>query len=245
MPRNIKIKLAYDGSAFFGWQVQPGLRTVQGCIEDGLQSILGQPARITASGRTDTGVHAMGQVFNFYTDCPIPCDGLVRAMNSVLPDDITIIGALDVGEEFHARYNARAKCYSYIIDRSDLRSPLLSRYSLHHPGALDIPAMQKAAGYFIGEHDFRAFMASGSSVKTTRREIFRSEFIDDKHRLSYIIMGSGFLRHMVRNLVGTLLQVGRGEIEAEYINNILASCDRSEAGPTAPAQGLYMVGVEY
>ncbi|MCD6569540.1 MAG: tRNA pseudouridine(38-40) synthase TruA [Deltaproteobacteria bacterium] len=243
--RNVKVTLAYDGSGFNGWQIQPGLRTVQGVLEDALGKTLGDIPRIVASGRTDIGVHALGQVLNIHIGSTIPAYGLLRGLNSILPDDIAIRSVEDVALEFHARYMAKSKIYVYSVDTFDTPSPFLRRYSLHVRHKLDIPAMAEAAGFMVGEHDFSSFMGAGSLVKSTKRMIIRSSVIEKGCRIYYVVEGSGFLRHMVRNIVGTLLLIGKGKLSPYDIKGILDAKDRSKAGPTAPPQGLYLVGVKY
>lgn len=245
LSRNIKITLAYDGSGFMGWQVQDDVRTVQGVLEECLNKLLGDAERVIAAGRTDAGVHAFGQVVNVRTAATIPAPALKRALNGSLPKDISIIYVEDVSDDFHARYMAKSKQYVYIIDTSALRSPLLAHYVLQVDYHLDISAMQQAARYIIGKHDFAAFMGVGSPTKTTRRQISVSEVIGRGSRIYYYIEGSGFLRHMVRNIVGTLLVVGRKDMAPGDMLRIIACSDRAKAGPTAPPQGLYLVGVNY
>lgn len=228
-----------------GWQIQAGVRTVQETVEQGLETILGHPVRVIASGRTDAGVHAFGQVINFPTSTSIPVDGLIRGLNSVLPGDVAGVSAEDAPPEFHARYKATAKTYVYAMDLAPVRNPFLDRYALHVKGALDVTAMQEAARHVLGEYDFASFRAEGSRVKTTTRLVSVSEVIARGDRVYYWVQGSGFLRHMIRNIVGTLLQVGQGRLSPEDLPRILACRDRSSAGPTAPPQGLYLVAVEY
>ncbi len=243
--RNIKSVIAYDGAAFMGWQIQVGVRTVQGTMEHALREILGHKVRVTASGRTDAGVHAFAQVINFPTDSAIPTQGLVRGLNSVLPGDMAVLSAEDVSLDFHARYMAKAKTYAYVIEISPTRNPFLDRYALHEKGPLDCAAMQEAAGFFLGEHDFASFQASGSTVRTTKRVIAVSEILQKGTKVVFCMQGSGFLRHMVRNIVGTILLVGKGKLAPGAMEHIIAERDRSSAGPTAPPQGLYLVGVDY
>lgn len=243
--RNIKLTLAYDGSAFQGWQAQATGRTVQGVLEEALAKILGGTPRTIAAGRTDAGVHALGQVANVRTGATITVEALKRALNALLPEDVVVHAVMDAGDDFHARYLAKAKRYVYIIDASPDPSPFLSRYTLKVDYPLDIPAMRQAAVSFIGEHDFASFMAAGSPVNSSIRQIMVSELPMKNDRLYYIIEGSGFLRHMVRNIVGTLLMVGRGNLRPEHISGIIESRDRSKAGPTAPPQGLYLAAVNY
>ncbi len=243
--RNIKCVIAYDGSAFMGWQIQVGVRTVQETMEKALKEILGHTLRVTASGRTDAGVHAFAQVINFQTDSSIPIHGLVHGLNSVLPGDVAVNSAEEVPPEFHSRYMARSKMYAYVIDLSPTRNPFVERYALQEKGPLDCASMQEAAGIFLGEHDFASFQASGSAVKTTSRIITVSEVFQTGRKVIFCMQGSGFLRHMVRNIVGTLLLVGKGKIPPQAMEQIMAQRNRSSAGPTAPAQGLYLVGVYY
>ncbi len=243
--RNLKIILAYDGSAFHGWQFQTATRTVQDTVEKSLQDILGHEVRVTASGRTDAGVHALGQVINFRTRSNIPAEGLLRALNAVFPPDLSACEAREVSPDFHARYLALSKKYVYVIDTSAILSPFLSRYVMHLPDELDIRAMGQAARELKGQHDFSSFMGSGSSVKTTVREIFDFEIFGKGSRVFFCIRGSGFLRHMVRNIVGTLIPVGLEAMAPRDVVRILALRDRTQAGPTAPPQGLYLVEVEY
>jgi len=243
--RNLKITLAYDGTGFLGWQRQSGGRTVQATLENALEKLLGHRARTIASGRTDTGVHALGQVVNVHTDSTIPVEGLLRALNASLSNEISIISVEEARDDFHARFMAKSKKYVYIIDTSPVSSPFSARYVLHIDGGLDISAMNRSAAYLLGEHDFTAFMGAGSSVKTTRRKIFSADVFSRAHRVFFYIQGSGFLRHMVRNIIGTMLLIGKGKLKAEDMGRILDGRDRSCAGPTAPPQGLYLIGVEY
>jgi tRNA pseudouridine38-40 synthase len=243
--RNVKLVIAYDGSGYQGWQIQPGVRTLQDTVEKGLEVILGHPVRIYASGRTDTGVHAFGQVVNFHTSSSIPVDGLLRGLNSISPGDISVLSAEEVAPDFHAQFQAKKKTYVYVIDTGEARSPFLDRYAFHEKYALDAEAMKVSARYLLGEHDFTSFLASGSSVKTTVRTITLSEVITLTNKVLFLIQGSGFLRYMVRNIVGTLLLVGRGKLPPEEMEHILARKDRRFAGPTAPPQGLYLVHVDY
>ena len=239
------LSLSHDGSAFQGWQVQATGRTVQGVLEETLSKILGDAPRTVAAGRTDAGVHALGQVVNVHTNSTIPTEALKRALNALLPEDVAVQEVQEAAEDFHARYLAKSKRYVYIIDASPERSPFLCRYTLKVDYRLNIPAMQQAALSFIGEHDFAAFMGVGSPVKSSIRQVMVSELAPKDTRLYYIIEGSGFLRHMGRNIVGTLLMVGRGSLAPEDIPGIIDSRDRSKAGPTAPPQGLYLVAVNY
>jgi tRNA pseudouridine38-40 synthase len=238
--RRIKITLAYDGTDFHGWQVQPDLPTVQGTVEAVLAQIEGQAVRVEGSGRTDAGVHALAQVAAFSIANPIPEENQKRAMNRLLPHSIRILGAEEAAPDFHPRYAAHAKTYEYRIHRGEICSPFERRWVLHHPYPLDEGRLIEAAPVFEGEHDFSAFAAAderdqegGSKVRT----IFSSRAELSGERLSYRVRGSGFLKHMVRNLVGTLLEVGKGNLNAEDV--------WAKPGPTAPARGLFLIDVEY
>jgi tRNA pseudouridine38-40 synthase len=243
--RNFKVVLAYDGAGFMGWQIQPGVRTVQETLEASLKKIFDHPTRTIASGRTDAGVHALGQVVNFRTASSIPAEGLLRGLNAVLPGDVSAISVTEVSHDFHARYMARSKSYLYVMDADLVRSPFLDRYALHLNFPVDVQAMGEAARYLLGEHDFASFLAAGSEVRTSVRTITASEVMKRGNKVLYWIQGSGFLRHMVRNIVGTLLLVGRGKLLPDDMQRIIALKDRSCAGPTVPPQGLYLIGVEY
>jgi tRNA pseudouridine38-40 synthase len=238
--RRIRIILAYDGTEFHGWQVQPGLPTIQGVLEDIVGGIEGSPVHVAGSGRTDAGVHARAQVAAFTLANPIPADNLRRAMNRLLPAAIRILDAGETHARFHPRFDAVAKTYEYVIHRAEICSPFEWRYVHHHPYPLDEEAMIAAALLFEGEHDFTAFAASDArdeEGKSRVRTIFRSEMRRCGAQLRYTVRGSGFLKHMVRNLVGTLIEVGRGNIEAAEILR--------KSGPTVPAKGLTMLSVEY
>ena len=261
--RNIKLILAYDGTDFSGWQRQPNLPTVQECVENAVKRVTGFQSIIYGSGRTDAGVHAAAQVANFKTECRIPCTNLVKALNDALPPTVRIKAASDVALDFHARYGAKSKVYRYRILQSPVCSPFLCRFVYHYPYPLDHPAMARAARLLEGKHDFTSFAAVGGEKEVRSqesearmrgndshemtREIFSSR-ITRRQKLSmlcYDVRGSGFLHHMVRNIVGTLLDVGRGKLAPEDILRILKARDRSAAGPTAPAQGLCLMKVEY
>jgi len=243
--RNIMVTVSYDGSDFMGWQVQPSVRTVQAVVEDSLEKIFKVKTLVNASGRTDAGVHAFSQVASFEAVTNINVQSLKKAINSLLPDDISITDISDMPDTFHPRYSAKAKIYLYAINNSEIKNPLMSRYAMHLKSRLNTEAMKMAAEYLLGEHDFSSFMASGSPVKSTIRSIFQSEIIVRGDMIYYIVKGSGFLRHMVRNIVGTLIEVGKEKVKPEDIITIINQRNRSKAGPTAPPQGLYLAGVEY
>ena len=252
---NWKLTLAYDGTDFHGWQVQPGFSTVQGELQSALASLLGESPLPQGSGRTDAGVHALGQVASFPLASPIPADNLQRALNRILPASIRILAAHTVADDFHARHSARAKTYEYRIYRGTLCSPFLVRYVHGCRWPLALEAMQSAAQSVVGEHDFRSFAASDPELAereaehappSTIRQIFSSTWTSESpDRLVYRVRGSGFLHHMVRNLVGTMLEIGRGQFPADAMPQILGARSRSAAGPTAPACGLFLHSVEY
>jgi tRNA pseudouridine38-40 synthase len=249
--RNIRLILAYDGTDFHGWQRQPDAPTIQACLEDALAKLTGVPVSVCGSGRTDAGVHALHQVANFHTASTIPCANFVRALNDLLPPTVRVKGADDVAPAFHARYDVLRKTYRYRILVTPVCSPLLWRFVCHHPYPLDLERMAQAAGYFEGEHDFTSFAAADAEedegAKSRVRFILRSRLLwrPRSSMLVYEVTGKGFLRYMVRNIVGTLMEVGRGNLAPSDIPRILAARDRTQAGPTAPAQGLCLMNVEY
>ena len=238
--------LAYDGTEFRGWQVQPDQVTVQGVVQSALTEIDRAPVIAHGSGRTDTGVHALGQVASFHLNNPIPPENLSRAMNHVLPDSIRVLRVEEAAPDFHARRSALAKTYEYRIWREEICTPFLGRYVCPHPYPLNEDSMKQAATLFAGRHDFRSLAAAGGGEnQTTVRTIRSSHLHRDGDCLIYRVRGNGFLYRMVRNIVGTLLDVGRGNLEPDDVSRILKSKERSEAGPTAPARGLFLVEVEY
>jgi tRNA pseudouridine38-40 synthase len=248
---NLKIVLAYDGAEFSGWQVQPDAATIQGTLASAIGRVTGEKVLPQGSGRTDAGVHALAQVATFATESPMPAQNLVKALNDILPRSIRVLEASEVPFEFHARKSAHAKTYHYRIYRGAICPPFLARFVWHYPYPLDEDAMRKAAGFVIGEYDFTSFAAvdpeRGREDETVSnvRQIFVSAWERAGEELLYIVRGSGFLHHMVRNLVGTLVMVGKGTLKPEAMSDILAARNRSAAGATAPASGLYLVSVEY
>jgi tRNA pseudouridine38-40 synthase len=249
--RNLKIVLAYDGSEFSGWQVQPEAATIQGTLASAIGRVTGEKVLPQGSGRTDAGVHALAQVATFGTESPIPAQNLVKALNDMLPPSIRVLEASEEPLEFHARKSARAKTYRYRIYRGTICLPFIARYVWHNPFPLDEEAMQRAAGLVIGEHDFTSFAAVDSErghedeTISNVRKIFLSTWQRVEGELVYTVRGSGFLHHMVRNLLGTFVLVGKGTLKPEDMTGILAARNRSAAGATAPASGLYLVSVEY
>ena len=252
MTRNLKLTLAYDGADFSGWQVQPDRPTVQGWLSQAIERVTGTKVLPQGSGRTDAGVHALAQVASCAIESSIPAANLVTALNDLLPPSIRVRTAEEAAPEFHARKSAKAKTYRYRIYRGDISPPFLARYVYHHPYPLDEPAMMAAANVILGEHDFTSFAASDpekgceeeerSKVRTVSYSRWERRQGDE---LVYIVKGNGFLHHMVRNLVGTFLMVGKGSLTMADFRQILDAKDRSAAGATAPASGLYLVSVEY
>ena len=239
--RRIKIAVAYDGGGYHGWQVQPGLATIQGLLEQVASEIEGKPVHVAGSGRTDAGVHAACQVAAFTLENPIPADNLRRAMNRLLPPSIRILSAEEVHAHFHPRFEAKAKTYEYRIWRGEVCSPFEWPYVLHYPYPLGEDRMAQLARAFEGEHDFTAFAAADDRDEEGHskvRTIFRSELTVSPGRLVYRVRGSGFLKHMVRNIVGTLIEAGKGNIAD--LDALPARC-----GATAPAKGLFLMSVEY
>jgi len=226
---------------------------VQDCLESTIERVLNEKAQVFGSGRTDAGVHALNQVANFKTDCPIPCENLVKALNDALPPTVRIKDAYEGSAHFHARYDVRSKTYRYRILQAAVCSPFLWRFVWHYPFPLDAEQMAEAAKLLEGEHDFTSFAAADGGAEEDSREpamvrrIFTSRILRRPRTsmLIYEVSGDGFLRHMVRNIVGTLVEVGRGKLDAGGIVRILEARDRALAGPTAPAQGLCLVRVEY
>jgi tRNA pseudouridine38-40 synthase len=254
--RNICLLIAYDGIDFHGWQRQPRQPTLQGLLEEHLERITGERAKLNGSGRTDAGVHAAGQVANFRTECPIPCESLHRALNDSLPASVRIRSAREVPGEFHARLDARSKTYRYRILQAPICPPFLARFVHHYPYALDFKEMSRAALLIEGEHDFTSFAGKAQGAKRSEnkkgnrsmvRQIYFSRLRLHKNLrlLVYETRGNGFLHHMVRNIVGTLIEVGSGKLPSQAIPSIIEARDRRAAGPTAPAQGLCLVRVEY
>lgn len=243
--RRMLLIVQYDGTGYHGFQRQAGQMTVQERLEQTLERVLGEPVKITAAGRTDAGVHALGQAVSFTTRNPIPLPNLVRALNDALPVDVAIAGAQVVAERFHPRRDAVSKLYSYRILNRELPSPFICRYAWHVPEPLDLELMQAAAEKLLGEHDFAAFCASGSSVKSTVRRLSRLDLTREGDLIEIRAQANGFLYMMVRIIVGTLVEVGRGRLSVEEVGRILVARDRSRAGPTAPPQGLCLVAVSY
>ena len=256
--RNIKLTIAYDGTEFSGWQIQPGQCTIQGTLTDVLERLTRRRLTIHGAGRTDAGVHAAAQVANFKTQSDLAANEFQRAFNALLPPSIRVYAAEEVGPDFHARWSALAKTYRYRIFRGRVVPPFLWCYVLHDPYPLDFDAMAEAARCFAGEHDFTSFAASTGSEeedrdRDTTRVIYRSELLrlpesdsaNPGEEWVYVIRGKSFMRHMVRKIVGTLLEVGRGKLTPGDAQELFALRDRSKSGPTVPPQGLWLESVEY
>src|SRR6266508_1395243 len=274
---SFRITLAYDGTDFVGWQRQATGVSVQGLLEEALRELDQRDVAVTGAGRTDAGVHALGQVAAFSIERRLTAPVVIRALNARLPDAVRVLSAEEMPATFHARFGARAKTYQYRILNGDIASPFERRYAWHVPGALDLDAMRTAARLVEGVHDFAAFQSAGSGAKTTVRAVTsslvlrpfeslrvalssvegrraqdeRCEFplmvsLSNHERLiTYEITGNGFLRHMVRAMAGSLVEVGRGRRPASWMADVLASRDRGRAGPTAPPEGLFLVRVGY
>jgi tRNA pseudouridine38-40 synthase len=269
MSRNLKLTLAYDGSEFHGWQIQPGLPTVQGILSEVIGRTTGEKVLPQGSGRTDTGVHALAQTASFTTESNIPLVNFRKVLNDRLPASIRVLSVDEMPPDFHARHSAIAKTYEYRIYRGEIVPPWQTRYVTHHPWPLDESAVFAAADLVLGEHDFTSFAAVDPDQETRSQVVEREEefstsstYVVPKHatnvrtifesswsrkgdEIIYTVRGNGFLHHMVRNLVGTFLLAGKGTIEPSDITKILGAKDRSAAGPTAPASGLWLVKVEY
>jgi len=242
--KNIKLTLAYDGTNYHGFQIQQNAVTIQEELEKAIAKIFAQAVRVTAAGRTDAGVHALGQVVNFFVETKIPCERIPYALNSVLPADIVVTSAEEVPADFHARYSAKSKVYRYTVDHAPFPRVLTRHYAYHFPYRLDLDSMQRAASTLLGQKDFCTFMASGSSVKSTVRTIMALDLIDQDDYLTITIEADGFLYNMVRIITGTLLEVGLGKRHYD-LTPVLEARNRSAAGWTAPAHGLIMQKVKY
>jgi tRNA pseudouridine38-40 synthase len=249
--RNLKLTLSYDGSDFSGWQVQPQAITVQGTLASAIGRITGEKVLPQGSGRTDAGVHALAQVVTFVTESSVPTENFLRALNDLLPASVRVLDVSEAPPDFHARHSARAKTYRYRIYREPVCPPFLARYVWHYPYPLDEPAMVRTAGLVVGKHDFTSFAAVDpergreDEAVSNVREVFSSAWERAGDEFVYTVSGSGFLHHMVRNLAGTFILVGKGTWQTDDITRILEARNRSEAGATAPASGLYLVNVEY
>jgi len=250
--RNFKLTISYDGADFHGWQVQPGVPTIQGLLNEALRKITQEKLVVHGASRTDTGVHALGQTAHFRTQSGLSAAEFQRALNALLPPAIRIVAAEEMGPDFHSRWQVQAKTYRYRIFRGRVLSPFEHRRVLHYPWALDEEAMAAAARQFEGEHDFTSFAASSGSEDDDRdrnmvREMFSSEIVrvPESEEIAYVVRGKSFLRYMVRKIVGTLLEVGKGRLAPSDIPALFELRDRTRSGPTVPPHGLYLVALEY
>ncbi|MBN2023726.1 MAG: tRNA pseudouridine(38-40) synthase TruA [Pirellulales bacterium] len=247
--RTLKLTLAYDGTDFAGWQTQPGARTVQGVLEDAIGRITGEAVRAVASGRTDAGVHAAGQVASVRAACRLDAPTLQRALNAELPRDVAVLDVAEAPEDFHPIRDAVAKRYRYVIHDGPVRDVFARAYSWHYPSRLDDDAMRQAAQSLLGRHDFRSFESSGApratSVRTIRDILVERTGAGQGDWIRIEVEADGFLYNMVRAIVGTLVEVGRGAREPDWVRHVLEATDRAAAGPTAPPHGLILLWVRY
>ena len=247
MPRRVKLTVAYDGTAYAGWQVQPNGRSIQATMEEALARILQEPVRLRAAGRTDAGVHAREQVVDFSDAGARDLETIVHGGNALLPPDIRVLSATVAPETFDARRHAREKEYRYFLYLSPVDSPFLSRYAWHIEKPLDLDAVREGLSHLVGEHDFSSFRGQGCNAASPVRTIFRAEVAghDVPGLFSIDVAGAGFLRHMVRNIVGTVVNAGKGKHSADHVGEILRARDRSSAGVNAPPRGLFLWRVAY
>ncbi|MGI6545050.1 MAG: tRNA pseudouridine(38-40) synthase TruA [Fastidiosipilaceae bacterium] len=243
MEQSMAILVEFDGTRYAGWQFQKNALSLQQVLQDKLTKICKHEISLTGCSRTDAGVHALGHVSNFTTRCAIPADRLAIAMNSLLPGDVSVLGAVNVDRTFNSRFHARRKRYSYRIWNNRTPSAIRSRFTCHIPGELDIEAMREGADQLVGEQDFRSFMAAGSSAKTTVRRLFSAKVWvnpEDRREIRFVVEGTGFLYNMMRIISGTLVYIGLGKIEPERMRDIIDARDRKMAGKTLPANGLFL-----
>ena len=243
--RNIKLTIEYDGKDFSGWQKQPNKLNIQGEIERAIENVTGEKVELIASGRTDAGVHALGQIANFKTNSNIDLEKIPIAINSQVKKSIRIQKAEEVDDNFHSRFNCKKKTYRYIIDNSKYGSAIYRNISYHIPIKLNVEEMKKAIKYFEGEHDFKSFKSSGTSSKSSVRTIFKANIVTEGDSIAIDLTGNGFLYNMVRIIAGTLVDVGLGKIKADDIPKIIEAKDRTKAGKTLPPYGLMLLKVDY
>ncbi|HNR66796.1 MAG TPA: tRNA pseudouridine(38-40) synthase TruA [bacterium] len=242
-PRNIKLTLEYDGSDFCGWQIQPNLRTVQGEVEKAICGLTGQMVRVITAGRTDTGVHARGQVINFLSDSRLSCAVFVRGLNALLPPDVRVLAAEQAPDDFNSRFSARQRTYRYSLCTRPFA--IGRKYAWTVPCVLDLLAMQEASKWLLGEQDFRAFCHAGADVNHYRCRVTAADWLTAGDQLYFVIRANRFLHNMVRIIVGTCVEIGRGRWRPDDMALIIASGDRCQAGPTAPAHGLTLESIDY
>ena len=245
MVRNIKLQIAYDGTAYHGWQRQLNRATIQETIENALMTVMKEKIDLTGSGRTDSGVHALGQAANFKAVTKIPGDKIKIALNANLPPDIRILESIDIHQDFNARFDAFDKTYMYQIYNDRVNNPFYARYSSFVPRNLDIGKMEEGLKYIIGTHDFKGFMAAGSNVKTTIRTVYDAKLIKEGKLIKIYIKGDGFLYNMVRIIAGTLIDAGKGLTDISCIESALSHMDRRLLGQTAEPKGLFLMEVNY
>ncbi len=243
---NIKLTISYDGTGYHGWQKQKGLKTVQGTLEGALKKIFKENIKLTGAGRTDAGVHAIAQVANFKVrNIKIPINKIPYVLNNLLPEEIRIIDCASVNDNFHARRSAKSKTYLYVISNAPVQSPFSARYSWHIPYKINLKRMRRAAKMLEGKHDFKSFMSAGSAVKSTIKNMEEIKIQKKDSQIMIFFRADGFLKQMVRNITGTLVEIGTGKREPEEIRNILDGKDRKKAGQCAPAKGLFLLEVKY
>ncbi|MCX5814451.1 MAG: tRNA pseudouridine(38-40) synthase TruA [Proteobacteria bacterium] len=243
--QNISLIVSYDGTNYHGWQCQPDLITIQQTLQERIEKIVNHHIKLFAGARTDSGVHAYGQTVNFFTNSVIELKGLIRGLNSLLPPDIRISDARKADEDFHSRYSARSKIYTYSILNSSCSSPFYTRYVWHIPYALNVLSMHRTIKRITGAHDFSAFKKKNTFYQNPIREVLQAGVKKRGDLIYVVIEGTGFLRYMVRNIVGTLMLVGSGKLTENDFRAILESKDREKAGPTAPAKGLFLRRIKY
>jgi tRNA pseudouridine38-40 synthase len=243
--RWLKLTVAYDGTAYAGWQIQPAEPTVQAVVETAWHQITREQLRVLAAGRTDAGVHALGQVVSVASESPLACDDLQRALNAVLPADVAVVAVEEAPENFHATYDAKQKTYRYQIHNGRTPDVFNRRYAWHYPQPLDSVAMHAAAQALVGKHDFASFESAGSERPDSIRTLFAVDVTRGGDRITIEVSGDGFLYNMVRAIVGTLIEVGKGSRDADWVAEVLAARDRRGAGQTAPPHGLFLLRVDY
>lgn len=243
--RNIKLVINYDGTDYHGWQIQPGMDTIEGKLKEALERLCNCEVNLNGSSRTDAGVHAIGQVANIKIGSPIPTENIARALNNLLPDDIAVAEALEVPSDFDAISDTKSKLYRYTINTQAVRPVLDIRRCWHRPGPLNIEKMQQAAARLIGTKDFKSFASAADQRLSSVRTILKCEVAANLPWIYFDVEADGFLYNMVRNIVGTLVEIGRGRWQPEYIDEILEAKDRAAAGPIAPASGLCLIEIRY
>ncbi|WP_138159366.1 tRNA pseudouridine(38-40) synthase TruA [Peptoniphilus catoniae] len=241
---NIKLIISYKGTNYYGYQIQPNVKTVEGCLKAAIEKTVKHKVKLMSAGRTDTGVHAAGQVVNFFSNTSIDIGNLPKVINFHLPDDISVIGAEYVNDDFHSRFSAKGKHYRYYIYRGKYRNALYENM-MHYPYPLDINKMEESFKCLIGEHDFKSFMGRHAIVKDTIREIYNISITDNGDIVYVDFFGKSFLKNMIRIIIGTSIQIGSGKFNKDHMEKVLKSKNRKKAGPTAPSKGLYLMEIYY